>query len=287
MSLLLAVWTAHTALLLPSPRAAPVAGHGRLATAARRSVLMAAATKKKAAKKPKAGGASKGFSAATTAAPPPPAAPVELNPVDELFVVTDHPLPSGEGINTMFMGAFMIQDESVCDDLVALCDDHADLMPGVVGRGGRAVIDETSKHSMEMSFMPDDPRLPWRRYVTALQACTKRYVARYPYAANHVGAWGISSPTNFQFYPPSGGYKIFHTERNGRMEPGASRHLVFMTYLNDVTDEGGTEFFHQNVTIQPKKGLTLVWPSDWTFMHRGVPSSTQEKRIMTGWFNFA
>jgi len=41
------------------------------------------------------------------------------------------------------------------------------------------------------------------------------------------------------------------------------------------------------VTIQPKKGLTLVWPSDWTFMHRGVPSPTQEKRIMTGWFNFA
>ena len=71
------------------------------------------------------------------------------------------------------------------------------------------------------------------------------------------------------------------------MEPGASRHLVFMTYLNDVTDEGGTQFHHQNVTVQPKKGLTLVWPSDWTFMHRGISSQTQEKRIMTGWFNFA
>ena len=105
--------------------------------------------------------------------------------------------------------------------------------------------------------------------------------------ATAVSPWGLSSTTNYQYYPPGGGYKIYHTERNGRMEPGASRHLVFMTYLNDVTDEGGTQFFHQNVTIQPKKGLTLVWPSDWTFMHRGVSSPTQEKRIMTGWFNFA
>jgi hypothetical protein len=49
---------------------------------------------------------------------------------------------------------------------------------------------------------------------------------------------------------------------------GASRHLVFMTYLNDVDDEGGTEFFHQKLVVQPRKGLTLVWPADWTFMHR-------------------
>ena len=60
-----------------------------------------------------------------------------------------------------------------------------------------------------------------------------------------------------------------------------------MTYLNDVTDAGGTEFYHQKVTVTPVKGLTLVWPADWTFTHRGVPSPTQEKRIMTGWFNFS
>jgi hypothetical protein len=41
-----------------------------------------------------------------------------------------------------------------------------------------------------------------------------------------------------------------------------------MTYLNAVEDGGGTEFFHQNLVVQPRKGLTLVWPADWTFMHR-------------------
>uniref|UniRef100_A0A6U8NBC9 Prolyl 4-hydroxylase alpha subunit Fe(2+) 2OG dioxygenase domain-containing protein n=2 Tax=Emiliania huxleyi TaxID=2903 RepID=A0A6U8NBC9_EMIHU len=143
----------------------------------------------------------------------------------------------------MFMGAYLIEDESVCDGLVALFEkDPGALAPGVVGRDGRAVIDPTSKESLEYSFQPDDARIEWRRYVTALQACTMKYTARYPYAANHVSPWGLSCTTNYQYYPPGGGYKIYHTERNGRMEPGASRHLVFMTYLNDVSDEGGTQW---------------------------------------------
>jgi|EP00908_Phaeocystis_cordata_P026857 hypothetical protein len=245
--------------------------------------MLATKTKSKAPRKKPSGGG--GFGA--TKAPPKPAAPPPLATVSETFRVSEHELPSGDGINTMFMGAYLIEDETVCDNLVSLFEaDPSALAPGVVGRGGRAIVDHASKESLEYSFQPDDQRLEWRRYVTALQACTMKYTEKYPYATA-VSPWGLSSTTNYQYYPPGGGYKIYHTERNGRMEPGASRHLVFMTYLNDVTDEGGTQFFHQNVTIQPKKGLTLVWPSDWTFMHRGVSSPTQEKRIMTGWFNFA
>jgi hypothetical protein len=59
-----------------------------------------------------------------------------------------------------------------------------------------------------------------------------------------------------------------------------------MTYLNDVTDAGETEFFYQKIKMKPEKGLTLIWPADWTFTHRGIASPTQEKTIITGWFNF-
>jgi hypothetical protein len=59
-----------------------------------------------------------------------------------------------------------------------------------------------------------------------------------------------------------------------------------MTYLNTVTDEGETEFYHQKIKIRPEKGLTLIWGSDWTFLHRGIPSKSQEKFIITGWFNY-
>ena len=51
-------------------------------------------------------------------------------------------------------------------------------------------------------------------------------------------------------------------------------------------DQGGTEFYYQNMTIQPKKGLTVIWPADWTHTHRGIVSPTQEKYIITGWFSY-
>ena len=40
------------------------------------------------------------------------------------------------------------------------------------------------------------------------------------------------------------------------------------------------------IKVKPEKGLTLIWPADWTFTHRGVPSSTETKYIVTGWFNY-
>jgi hypothetical protein len=59
-----------------------------------------------------------------------------------------------------------------------------------------------------------------------------------------------------------------------------------MTYLNDVNDQGETEFYHQNIKIKPEKGLTLIWPADWTHTHRGITSPSENKFIVTGWYNF-
>ena len=59
-----------------------------------------------------------------------------------------------------------------------------------------------------------------------------------------------------------------------------------MTYLNDINDGGETEFLYQNIKIKPRKGLTLIWPADWTFTHRGNFAPSEEKYIVTGWFNY-
>ena len=103
---------------------------------------------------------------------------------------------------------------------------------------------------------------------------------------NSYGNWGFVQNINIQHYAPSEGFYAWHTERTGAAEPMVSRHMVFMTYLNDLDDGGQTEFYHQKLAIKPEKGLTLIWPSDWTFTHRGIPSMTQEKYITTGWINY-
>ena len=59
-----------------------------------------------------------------------------------------------------------------------------------------------------------------------------------------------------------------------------------MTYLNDVgSDDGGTTVTHYNLEIQPKRGLTLIWPAEWTHAHKGSVLRKNSKYIMTGWMH--
>jgi hypothetical protein len=58
-----------------------------------------------------------------------------------------------------------------------------------------------------------------------------------------------------------------------------------MTYLNDVPN-GGTEWFHQDKYVEAQKGLTVIWPADWTHVHRGRVSHDHEKIVATGWFSY-
>lgn len=221
------------------------------------------------------GGSSKKAAAPKKRAPPPPPKPSQFQ---DTVSVSELEMPQ-------FMGAYTIDDATV--DGVLKCFEDAAPVRGMVSQkgGDQPVVDLTVKDSFETSVAPNDPRPEWKNYMLALKTCVEKYVQTYPFASAY-GVWALNSRTNIQRYPPSGGYKTYHTERTGKGEPEGSRHLVFMTYLNDVTDQGGTEFYHQNITVQPKKGLTLIWPADWTFTHRGVPSPTQEKTITTGWFNY-
>jgi len=96
-------------------------------------------------------------------------------------------------------------------------------------------------------------------------------------------SYGTAEGINIQKYEPGGGFYQWHQERNGTATQ--TRCFVHMTYLNDV-ENGGTEFYYQKLTSPAKKGLTLIWPADWTHLHRGQISYTDTKYIITGWLNY-
>ena len=113
----------------------------------------------------------------------------------------------------------------------------------------------------------------------------KDYFKEYPESDTMQQAFDIHESYNLQWYAKGGGFKSWHHENAGNLLH-IHRHLVFMTYLNDVTEGGETEFYHQNVKVKPERGLTLIWPGDWTHTHRGLRSKTQDKYIITGWFHY-
>ena len=114
-----------------------------------------------------------------------------------------------------------------------------------------------------------------------LQETLFLYLEKFRHA-NHVEKFKAEH-FNLQWYKPGGGFKKWHCERCGVHD--SDRHLVFMTYLNDVP-KGGTKFLYQDLELPAKKGLTVIWPSDWTHTHKGVISKEHEKYIITGWFNY-
>lgn len=114
-----------------------------------------------------------------------------------------------------------------------------------------------------------------------LQECLDDYLFLYP-DANDIDRFSITEGYNVQWYKPGWGYLARHHERN---RSRIYRHLVFMFYLNTVTDDGGTYFPNQDLLLDAVAGRCVIWPADWTHAHHGIISKTQHKFIMTGWYS--
>jgi hypothetical protein len=183
-----------------------------------------------------------------------------------------------------FIGGWYLDDTSICDELIEFSNSSPRINGYSNGSHGQ-FVDKNVKDSLDV-LLNTAPEQLYRKYVLGnLQLVVDEYIKKYSYCNVH-SPWSILEPPFVQYYPPGGGFKSWHTERGSNRQPAVSRHLVYMTYLNDVTDAGETEFYYQQLKIKPEKGLTLVWGSDWTFTHRGIPSPSQEKYIVTGWYNF-
>jgi prolyl 4-hydroxylase len=182
-----------------------------------------------------------------------------------------------------FIGAWFLEDISICDRLI----DHYEsniirVTEGKLGAFGE--VNHKYKKCNEMHFNKEEELI--KEYVDVqLQKVCDEYIKKYEYC-NGYSAWTIIDDIKIQKYEPEEGYYIWHCERDSCADFFTSRHLVFLTYLNDVTDEGETEFFYQKMKVRPQKGLTLIWPADWTHTHRGVASMSQQKYIITGWYNY-
>ena len=136
------------------------------------------------------------------------------------------------------------------------------------------------KEGVDVCIYPNDQNPVIQNYTNELCRGLDLYNQKYNYKQETV----IHEGFNIQWYPPNGGYKIWHCERE--FHQTFQRSLVFMTYLNDIPDGGGTEFlYYPDFKVNAKKGLTLIWPTDFTHTHRGVITD-KEKWIVTGWFNY-
>ena len=202
--------------------------------------------------------------------------------VQKKIKLKPYPLHLNTGIGGWYL------PPKICDDLITLykknpkfhsagdlASDPTHLLPG-------EDVKPAAKIATELVINPDSDHPTTNAYFDFLQQIISLYEKRYPEVHYLYRRYGMVDPCQIQYYKPEEGFYTWHCERTSR---NTNRCLVFMTYLNNVKD-GGTDFKYQKLTTPAKKGLTLMWPTDFTHTHRGQISKKHEKYIITGWLGF-
>ncbi len=184
--------------------------------------------------------------------------------------------------NPSFIQAWTLEDLSVCDRLIDAIETSSYSRPGTVLKGSDSIVVKDHKDSLDLQLMFHEDVT--QHYCHELSKIYERYTEKF--FAITTGAPLRIEAVNVQKYVPGAGFHGWHTERTSDEYPSRARVLVYMTYLNDVTDGGETEWMYQGIKVKPRKGLTVMWPADWTHTHRGVTSPSQTKYIATGWFQY-
>jgi len=180
--------------------------------------------------------------------------------------------------NSMIGGWYI--PSKICDDFITLFKDSKEYQaPGVVGPPLR--IDPDEKKSTEVPVHPSYNHPIFIIYKSLIENIIHLYEKKYP-EIEEFSKFGMVESCQIQYYKPEEGFKKWHFERSSKTE---NRCLVFMTYLNDVPD-AGTHFKYQDLTTPAEKGLTLLWPTDFTHTHKGQISKQHEKYILTGWLGY-
>ncbi len=183
-------------------------------------------------------------------------------------------------LKNTFISGFYMKDLSICDELIDYFEKSDKQQEGVLGPDK---VIKWAKDSVDVPVYLWEDIPVYKKYRHELQEQLNNYIQQYP-VLNETSAWGINKACNIQKYKPGGGFKKIHFERDSAIN--SSRFLVFMTYLNDVEDGGGTKWINQDVELKAEKGLTVFWPTEWTHTHVGVVSPTETKYIITGWYNY-
>tara|TARA_B100001540_G_C15797063_1_gene638138 strand:+ start:684 stop:1958 length:1275 start_codon:yes stop_codon:yes gene_type:complete len=183
-------------------------------------------------------------------------------------------------VKNTFIGCWDIDDTKLMDDIVYFFEENPNMQSTgrVYGK-----INHEHKKSIDMSILPsylsDEKFDLFNKYSETLNLIYNNYKKDFhllPKMQVYVGN------LNIQKYNLGGHFKNIHTERTG--SDCMHRMFAWMTYLNDVDDGGKTYFPHFDINFVPKKGRTLIWPSDWTHAHYAEAVNSGNKYIINGWF---
>lgn len=97
----------------------------------------------------------------------------------------------------------------------------------------------------------------------------------------------LEKPNLIRYVPNTEKPEYFHDHADNWSTDSATRQLSIIIYLNDVEEGGATVFPFYNITVKPKKGTILLFPSFYTYTHHGEQPKSGPKYIIVTWLHFS
>ncbi len=170
-----------------------------------------------------------------------------------------------------------------CKHCIERFESDPQIAPGHVGSGLRPDIKDT----MDLMITTNGD---WPEEDEVFTKCLTKSVHEYAQYCEDIATslevtWHEFFDTGYQiqrYEPNTGGYRWHHDDNV--LQSQEQRYLTFIWYLNTVKEDGYTEFI-DGTRVRAKEGRIVIFPSGWTFLHRGYPPKNQRKYICTGWLH--
>ena len=190
---------------------------------------------------------------------------------------------AASNLSPNFIGSWFIEP-SICDEIIAYYEKNKQKQTQGSTSEGKNL---ETKNRQDISLSPKELNIPgneiYKIYFESLFECYKDYNLQWPLLSQLVNHLDIGN-FNIGKYEPGQHFQKIHCERSSLST--LHRLFAFMTYLNDVEEGGSTYFNHYDLDIKPTKGLTILWPAEWTHSHKGNVLKSGLKYIITGWLIF-
>ena len=184
-----------------------------------------------------------------------------------------------------FIGMWDIENDNLLKNIIDFFNkNHENHKPGTVALGK---TDKNKKDLLELTINPKQVKENkieiFNEYINNLIECYNDYQNQWDFVKNWQRIY--IGPFKIEKHLVSG----HHLELNCERQNINSSHkiLSWITFLNDINDdEGNIIFNYYDIAIKPKKGTTLIFPSDWTHLHQQEAMKNSEKFTIRGSFHF-
>ena len=194
-----------------------------------------------------------------------------------------------------FIGVWSFENHKFCDDIIEFFEHNPTMHSDV---GFVDYKDEKRKVKYEKKFvdakqtiirrenLEEESFSPILEYLNNnLKKCYQDYISRWTTLARQ--DIGLSSDMAIVRFKKS---QKEYNEYSYRRKSGENLidTLNFRTFLNTPIDGGEINFYYYGLSFKPVKGLTLIYPTDWTHANisENLPDKKQDSYMITGSLGF-